>query len=217
MKRSQEIINRLSKIFDYQKWWEWYKPYEVLIGIILSQRTYWKNVKTASDQLSRKFPSINDIAIANIDDIKDAIKPAGLYNMKAPKIKNLAAFIVKKYDGNLDTILSMKYEDAMKELTQINGIGAKTADVFLMTLASEPIIPIDVHIFRISKRIGLVNENANYNEVKTILENGIKKKDRIMAHMVLIEFGRAICTAQNPKCLECLINDLCDYYQSIKP
>ena len=112
MAKIQKIIKILSKNYEINEWWEQYDAFTTLVSIILSQRTYWKNVKTATERFSEKFESVEDIASASIQEIEDAIKPAGLYRMRAPRISNAAKELVEKYDGKLDKILSLSYDEA---------------------------------------------------------------------------------------------------------
>lgn len=206
----QKIVKILSEKYEINEWWGEYTPFETLVSIILSQRTYWKNVKTATERFSEKFNSIEDVAKASVDEVEEVIKPAGLYRMKAPRILNIARDLVEKYDGKLDKILNLSYDEAKKKLTSIKGIGPKTADVFLMAIKGEQVLPIDVHIFRIMKMVGMANEKDSYESLRAKLEADIPPNKRMKTHLILIEFGRQICRAQNPKCEECLIKRYCE-------
>ena len=121
----QKIVGVLSKKYEINEWWERYTSFETLVGIILSQRTYWKNVRTAIE----RFNCIEDVAKANVEEIEEVIKPAGLYKVRARRIKNIAVDLVEKYNGDLNKILNLPYTKAKKKLTTIKGIGPKTADV----------------------------------------------------------------------------------------
>lgn len=204
-----DVVKILSKEYEVNEWWEKHTPFITLVSIMLSQRTYWKNVKVATERFSERFNSIEDASKADVKEIEEAIKSAGLYRMKAPRIKNIARDLVEKYDGKLDKILNLSYDEAKKKLTLINGIGPKTADVFLMAVKGEHILPVDVHIFRIMKRLGIADEKDNYESLRAKLEVEIPPNQRINAHLILIEFGRQICRAQNPKCEECPIRKYC--------
>lgn len=181
-----------------------------MVSIILSQRAYWKNVKTATERFGEKFNGIEDVAKASVKEIVEAIKPAGLYRMKAPRIKNIARELVEKYDGKLDKILNLSYDEARKKLTSIKGIGPKTADVFLMAINGEQVLPIDVHIFRIMKRLGIADGKDTYERLRAKLETEILPNQRTKSHLILIEFGRQVCRTQNPKCEYCPIKGYCE-------
>ena len=201
----QKIVGILSKKYEINEWWMEYTPFETLVSIILSQRTYWKNVKIATERFDERFNGVEDVARASVKEIEEVIKPAGLYRVRARRIKNIAEDLVEKYDGKTDKILNLPYDDARKKLAPIKGIGPKTADVFLMAIKGERVLPVDVHIFRIMKRLGIAGERDDYESLRTKLESDIPPEERMKAHLILIEFGRQICSAQNPKCEECPI------------
>ena len=206
----REIVEVLSEKYEINEWSGRYTPFETLVGIILSQRTYWKNVKTAIERFAERFNRIEDVAKANVKEIEKAIKPAGLYRVRAGRIKNIAKDLVEKYDGKLDKILNLPYDEAKKKLIAIKGIGPKTADVFLMAVKGEQVLPIDVHIFRIMKRLGIAGERDDYESLKEKLESEIPPAQRTKTHLILIEFGRRICRPRNPKCEECPIKRYCE-------
>ncbi len=206
----QKIVQTLSKRYQINEWWEIYTPFVTLVSIILSQRTYWKNVKTATDRFSERFKSVEDVANASVKEIEEVIKPAGLYRMRAPRISNIANDLVEKYDGKLNEITNLPYNKAKEKLTLIKGIGPKTADVFLMAVKGEQVLPVDVHIFRIMKRLGITDNKDDYESSRAKLEAEILPNQRMKTHLILIEFGRLICRAQNPKCEECPIKRYCE-------
>ena len=205
----QKIVQILSEKYEINEWWKRYTPFETLVSIILSQRTYWKNVRTATERFAERFNGIEDVAKANVKEIEKVIKPAGLYKVRARRIKNIAEDLVEKYDGKLDEILNLPYNEAKKKLITIKGIGPKTADVFLMAIKGEQVLPIDVHIFRIMKRLGIATEIDDYESLRAKLESEIPPVQRMKAHLILIEFGRRICRSRNPKCEECPIKRYC--------
>ena len=201
----QKIVEILSKKYEINEWWGRHNPFKTLVSIILSQRTHWKNVKTATERFDERFNGVADVAKADVKEIEEVIKPAGLYRIRARRIKNIAVDLVEKYDGKMDKILMLPYDEAKKKLTSIKGIGPKTADVFLMAIKGEQILPVDVHIFRIMKRLGIASERDNYESLRAKLESKIPPKQRTKAHLILIEFGRRICRFRNPKCEDCQI------------
>ena len=205
----QKIVKILSEKYEINEWWERYTPFETLVGVILSQRTYWKNVKTAIERFAERFNRIEDVAEANVKEIEEVIKPAGLYKVRARRIKNIARDLIEKYDGNLNKILDLPRDEAKKKLIAIEGIGPKTADVLLMAIKGEQVLPVDVHIFRIMRRLGIANEKDDYESLRGKLESEIPPAQRTKTHLILIEFGRRICRARNPKCEECPIKGYC--------
>ena len=206
----RKIVKILAGKYEINEWWGKYTTFETLASIILSQRTYWKNVKSATERFSGRFPSVEDVAKASLEEIEDVIKPAGLFRMRAPRIKSIAEELVKNYNGNLDKIINLPYDEAKEKLTSIKGIGPKTADVFLMAVNGEQVLPVDVHIFRIMHRLGAADRRDNYETLRMKLEAEIPPDQRTKAHLTLIEFGRQICKAQNPRCSECTISGYCE-------
>ncbi|MEX2703738.1 MAG: endonuclease III [Candidatus Freyrarchaeum guaymaensis] len=208
--RIRKIVSIISKKYQINEWWGEYLPFETLVSIILSQRTYWKNVKTATERFRERFNGVEDVAKASVKEIEGVIKPAGLYRVRARRIKNIAKELVEKYDGDLERILNLPYDEAKKKLTSIEGIGPKTADVFLMAIKGEQVLPVDVHIFRIMKRLGIANERDDYESLRARLETEIPPSQRTKTHLTLIEFGRQVCRTQNPKCEDCPIKRYCE-------
>lgn len=150
----QKIMKILSEKNEINKWWGEYISFETLVSVILSQRTYWKNVKTAIERFGERFNGVEDVAKASVKEIEEVIKPAGLYRIRARRIKNIAEDLVEKYDGKMDRILNLPYDEAKKKLITIKGIGPKTTDVFLMAIKGEQVLPADVHIFQNNEKVG---------------------------------------------------------------
>lgn len=181
---------------------------ELLVAIVLSQKTTWKNVHKALENIRRKIGPPEAIAQASIKQIEDAIRPAGLYRNKAPILKNIASTLTEQ---KLREILKAPYPEAKKALISIRGIGPKTADVFLMFARNEPVLPVDTHIARIMHRLGAAGQKDGYEEIRAKLEAEVPPEKRLEAHLALIRFGREVCTARNPKCRQCPIQRLCSY------
>jgi len=179
--------------------------FEQLIITIISQNTNWKNTWKAYINLKKAFGGISPEKILSTSEeaLRSMLKPAGLYRAKSKVIKNVAkVFLEQRLHETLDS------EKLREMLIKIPGIGPKTVDVVLAFSFNEPIIPVDTHIRRIAKRIGLVS-SSNYEEIKECLEKNIPAKYRLKAHFQLISFGRKICKARKPLCSECPANTFC--------
>lgn len=209
MGKVRDIVDILSEKYQINEWWDKYSAFQTLVSIILSQKTYWKNVRAATKRFGEQFGSIKDVAGASTNEIEEAIKPAGLHHARASRILNIARELIEKYNGNLDQIVNLPYDDAKKKLTSLKGVGPKTADVFLMTVKGEQVLPVDVHISRIMGRLGIADESDDYESLRAKLEAEIPPNERTKAHLVLIEFGRQMCRSQNPKCEECPVKKYC--------
>ena len=120
---------------------------------------------------------------------------------------------MEKYEGDTWSFIGGSYQSARERLQQVKGIGPKTADVVLLFARDFNIIPVDTHVFRVSRRIGLAPQKGGYNAVKAALEDEIPRGKRKFAHIALIRLGREICSARRPQHWKCPLTDLCDYCQ----
>jgi endonuclease-3 len=202
------ILNRLGAEFEL---WRRYTddPFLLLVGTVLSQNTNWRNTRAAYDRLVAKFKTPRQLAVADVREIQKLIKPAGLYRMKSRRLKELAQIICQRYDGDLSTLFRKSPDVARQELLSLPGVGYKSADVLLLFGARRDVLPIDTHIFRISKRLGFTAYGDDHEEVRVKLEKLVPRGRRGEAHIFLIQHGRRYCRARNPLCDECPINRLC--------
>lgn len=190
-------------------------PTYTLILTILSHQTYYKNMFKAAERLrQRSLLNLKKIAEADLKILEEAIKPAGLYRIRALKLKQLAIEILKKYNGDLKRVLSKPLKEARKELMSLPGVGPKTADILLLFSAGKPVFPVDTHIMRIAReRWRIVGHNANYDEVSKKLSSIFPPEKYLEAHFALIALGRKYCKAREPLCNQCIINELCPYFE----
>jgi endonuclease-3 len=185
-------------------------PFETLIITIISQNTADKNTDTAFTRLKQHFqitPKI--LSEAKPAQIEECIKPAGLCKNKTRTIQTASKIIHQKYNGSLQTILSLPLEEARKTLIEIPGIGPKTADVVLLFSAQKPTIPVDTHVNRVSKRLGLTPKTSNYETIRLNLQKIFNETDYLSAHQLLIGHGRKFCKAQKTLCSICPLNNYC--------
>ena len=210
MDRVWQVVQRLMQ--HYRERWRPSEtdPFKALVHTILSQNTNFKNEMEAFRNLDKNLGiSPETLSKASVEEIAKHIRVAGLHRQKSVKIKKVAQYIVEKYDGDLWKVLKLPLEQARRELMSMPGVGPKTADVVLLFNARKHVIPIDRHIFRISRRLGFVSQNAGYEEVRAVLEKNIPERYYEDAHVLLIQFGRDYCRARKPKCDECFLSDLC--------
>lgn len=137
------------------------------------------------------------------------LKPAGLYRVKAPRIKEGSAVILDRFAGDLDSVLQKPISEARSILTDLPGVGYKTADILLAFVAGHSIVPVDTHVMRVTKRLGIVRKNAGYEETRLALEALVLPKRRLRMHLSLIRLGRQVCKAPPPLCPICPINRTC--------
>ena len=177
--------------------------FEILIGTILSQRTKDANTVRACKQLFSKYRTPRQIAAADIRAIERLIKPAGFYRVKARRVKQVSKIIYEKYKG--------KVPDGRNELLKLPGVGAKTSAIVLVQGFQKPVIPVDVHVHRVSNRLGLVKtKNPEQSEIE--LNKVVPKKYWVEFNDLFVRFGQQICLSRNPRCKVCPINRYCNYY-----
>jgi len=181
-----------------------HEVFKILITTILSQRTRDENTDRAANALFSIATTPEKILKLSKKELERLIKPSGPYRQKAKRIKAVSKIILEKYGE--------KVPKTREELMSLSGVGFKTADVVLMYGHGIPSIAIDTHCNRIPKRIGLVDEKANVEEVKKALESLIPKKDWYIVNMGLVQFGREICRSRNPRCEVCLMSNYCNYF-----
>jgi len=210
-RRAETILQILRTTFAMPTWMSATRdPFATLIATIISQNTNDKNTARAFEYLSNKLRITPEtLAEAEIKQIEDCLKIAGLYHNKARAVQQVSRIMLKKYNGNLAQILSKPLDDAREELLQLPGVGPKTADVLLLFSAKKPTIPVDTHVNRVSKRLGLVAKEADYEAVRRTLQLIYAPKDYLAVHILLISHGRKYCKARTPLCTECPIARLC--------
>jgi endonuclease-3 len=181
------------------------KDYELVIAVMLSAQTTDKAVNQVTKDLFLKYTTVEEFANANLFDIEQSIQKIGMYKVKAKNIIGIAKALVEKHNS----IVPQEKE----LLTELPGVGVKTANVVRAELFNIPEIAVDTHILRISKRLKLANENDGPLEVESSLRKKFNVNQYIKLHHQLIWFGRTVCKAKNPSCDVCKLKDVCKYYK----
>ena len=175
------------------------KDYELLIATMLSAQTTDKRVNEITSILFTKYPSLNDLSNADINDLIEIVRPLGNYHKKASNIKDIA-----------NSLVSVGYIPNNREfLESLNGVGRKTANVVLSNLFDEPVLAVDTHIERVSKRLGLAKPNDTVRVVEDKLTKYFKGYNLCRLHHQLLLFGRYHCKAINPDCDNCKLKSIC--------
>jgi endonuclease III len=152
---------------------------------------------------------------ASPDDVADAIRVGGLANLKAPRIQAALLEIQDRFgDVNLDSLQSLSVVAARAELTKLKGVGPKTASCVLLFSFGMPAMPVDTHVHRVSRRLGLIPVVENADSAHLSLGRALgEDRDEVYAvHINLIAHGRAVCQARRPRCERCILAECCDYY-----
>jgi len=213
-KRALRILETLRDTFKLPEWTNspCKTPFETLIRTIISQNTSNRNTARAFEELSKKFQITPEVfSNAELSEIEECLKPAGLYRNKSKVIKKLSKIIIEEFDGTLEQVLTLPTEEARKKLLALPGIGRKTADILLLFCAKRPTIPVDTHVNRVSRRLGLAAMKGGYEEVRLALQSLYSPKDYLAIHVLLILLGRNYCKARKPICRSCPVNKLCNY------
>ena len=195
-----KIIEYLDEIIPNPKCeLEYNKDYELLIATMLSAQTTDKRVNSVTKILFQKYPSLEALKDASIDDIKEIIRPIGTYNKKAENIKKIANELIK--NGGLS--------NDRKFLESLSGVGRKTTNLVLSTIYNEPYIAVDTHVTRVSKRLGIAQKNDDVLTIEKKLNKVFPKEKLNRLHHQFVLFGRYYCKAKNPLCENCKLKDIC--------
>lgn len=178
-------------------------PFKILIGTILSARTRDENTSKVVRKLFQRYENSKELASADVNEIKELIRSIGFYNTKAERIKNTATIINEKFNG--------KVPDNIEDLIKLPGVGRKTANCVLVYAYNKAAIPVDIHVHRISNRLGLVN-SKNPEETEQRLMKIADKKYWNEINNIFVMYGQNVCTPIKPKCDKCLLNKNCRFY-----
>jgi len=204
------IIKKLEQYYGRPQWKPRFSPVEELVFTILSQNTSDTNASRALVSLKRKFCRWEDVVRAPASSIAAAIHSSGLAATKARYIKDtLTGILEEKGDLSLGFLKEMNDQEALRYLTKYTGVGVKTASCVLLFSLGRPLMPVDTHVFRVSKRLGLLGKNVTRNAAHKILGAVTPPSDIFSFHVNLVRHGRRICRAQMPLCDTCVIEPLC--------
>lgn len=188
-------------------------PVGALVGTILSQHTSDSNSHRAYELLRARYPTWRDVQLAPDDELAETIRVGGLANVKTLRIKQCLAAIEAKH-GTLDLshLHDAPLDEARRALRELPGVGPKTAACVLLFNLGMPAIPVDTHVHRVSRRLGLIGPNVSADAAHVVLEQLVDPTDAYAFHVGLVRHGRRICKALRPLCDECPLADVCDYY-----
>lgn len=180
-------------------------PFHLLIAVILSAQCTDKRVNMHTPQIFMRFPSPADLAQASFEEVYDLIRSISFPNNKARHLIGMAQKLISDFGGEVPSETS--------QLETLPGVGRKTANVIASVIYNKPVIAVDTHVFRVSRRLGL-SDGSTVEAVEKDLTAGFEEHLRGKAHHWLILHGRYVCTARKPKCQECGIRDYCMTYVS---
>jgi endonuclease III len=187
---------------------EYEDPYELLVAVILSAQCTDKRVNMTTPAIYRKYPDVKSLSKATFDELLPYIKSISYPNSKTKHLIGMAKKVMEDFNGQIPMTVD--------ELIQLPGVGRKTANVVTSVCDKQPNMAVDTHVFRVSKRIGLVAATAKtpYAVEKELVKN-LPVKYIHEAHHWLLLHGRYICVARNPRCEECGVRPACKFYESV--
>lgn len=212
--KAQSVHERLLEVYGQPEWRPHLDPISEVVSTILSQNTSDVNRDRAFERLRARFATWEEVRDGSVEAIEDAIRPAGLAQQKAPRIKGALHFITQERgELSLDFLKEMPVDEAKAWLTQIKGIGPKTAAIILLFSLGMSAFPVDTHVHRVTGRLGLIGPKVSAEKAHDLLEVLMPPDWYYPFHLNVIRHGREICHARNPKCEICSLQDLCDYYR----
>ena len=185
---------------------EYHDPYQLLVAVILSAQCTDKRVNMTTPALFQRFPTAADMAVSTVEEIHSYIKSISYPNHKAKNLLGMAQTLVRDFAGVVP--------DNLEDMQRLPGVGRKTANVMMAVAFKQPAMPVDTHVFRVANRIGLTQNSKNVLETERVLVAHLPKEVLSKAHHWLILHGRYVCLARKPKCEECKISSICDWYEA---
>ncbi len=209
--RLEILYRRLCEHFGQQDWWPGESAFEVVVGAILTQNTNWKNVEKAIFNLKEagllNLPSLLELPQALLAEY---IRPAGYYNIKAGRLRNLLTLIGEEHGGSLEAFFSLPMAELREQLLSVKGIGPETADSIMLYAAGKPIFVVDAYTHRILSRHNLIDEDTDYHSLQELFMDSFPPDvDQYgELHALLVRTGNQFCKKTNPRCENCPLNGL---------
>lgn len=208
--RFGQIYQALLEHYGPQHWWPGDTPFEVMVGAILTQNTAWSNVELAIDNLkTAELLAARRIVDCSDEELASWLRPAGYFNIKATRLKNLCRFLVQNGLARLQQESSLELRH---QLLAVNGVGPETADAILLYAFQRPVFVIDAYTRRIFSRIGLVSGNESYEQLRVRFENALNASAAIYNeyHALIVQHAKLTCRAK-PACDRCILRAGCGY------
>jgi len=206
----KQVNQALLQVYGKGEWRDPLPPVDELVCTILSQNTNDVNRDKAFTALINHFPDWEAVRDADTQELVEVIRIAGLANQKGPNIQNALQVITQERgEISLEFLRELPVEEARQWLTQLKGVGPKTAAIVLLFSMDIPAFPVDTHVYRVSGRIGLRPLALDVEKTHAYLENLAPPETYYALHLNLIKLGREVCQVRKPLCFECPIQQLC--------
>lgn len=209
-KRLMRLYETLFLFFGPQHWWPGETAFEVMVGAVLTQNTNWKNVERAIANLKERG-LLDPVRLNKLDqkELAELIRPAGYYNIKAKRLKNLLSTVNEKFEGDLNQIFSLDTESLRQVLLSVKGIGKETADSIILYAAKKPIFVVDSYTYRVLSRHNIIPEESTYEDIQELFHTHLERDERLYNeyHALIVKLCKTYCLKE-PKCRDCPIKDL---------
>ena len=204
-KRLMAMFDLMSKHLGLQHWWPGDTELEMIIGAILTQNTNWKNVEKAINNLKAEdLMSLEALYAISQSDLAEKIRPAGYFNIKAGRLKNLVQFIIETYEGDVDSLLREDTQALREGLLSVKGVGPETADSIVLYAAQRPVFVIDTYTHRILSRHGLTDDEVSYYDLQDLFMHHLPEDVDFFNefHALIVKTGKEFCR-KKPLCEQC--------------
>jgi endonuclease-3 related protein len=211
------VYRCLLDAYGRQHWWPGQNPFEVIIGAILTQAVAWANVERAIASLKEAdLMTFDRLYGAPLNKLAEKIRPCLYYNEKAKKLKAFLRFLAEHYEGDLSLLLGLPVPSLRKELLSVRGIGEETADAIILYAAGKPSFVVDAYTRRILSRLGLIEERAAYEEIRTLFMTHLPNDADLYNeyHALLVRHAKERCRSREPICDGCPLREKCRYIAS---
>lgn len=215
--KALEVTRRLTEQYGESRWSS-KDPMSMLVDILLSHRTRDEQTGAGYDNLLKRFGSWEGVRDAPVNEVQDAIANVNFPEVKAPRIQAIMRQITEE-QGKLDLnfLCELPVEEASAWLNRFEGVGPKTTACVLLFSCRLPLLPVDVHVHRVSGRLGLIGKKVTADNAHPLLQALLPQEARPIYnfHKGLLRHGQRVCVYERPRCNQCLLTDLCDYYKTV--
>lgn len=201
-----EVYHLLYEHFGPQGWWPSESPFETMVGAVLAQNTNWQNVAKAIENLKDAgMLQYDNLALCGAEEIARYIRPAGYYNLKAQRLRNLLNMIAQHYQGQLDRFFGDSLAVAREKLLEVKGVGPETADSILLYSCGHPIFVVDMYTHRVFSRHNLVAEETDYHAMQSLFMGHLPPDPVLFNefHALVVRVAATFCKKSSPRCEHC--------------
>lgn len=210
MNKLLEIYDILLDHFGPQGWWPGETPFEVMVGAVLTQNTNWTNVSKAIANLKQEgLLSFEKMHGLPLPMLAEKIRPAGYFNLKATRLKNLLDFIAQGYDSSLETLFAGDMHTLREEILTVKGIGPETADSILLYAGHKPVFVVDAYTHRIFARHNIIAPEDGYHEIQEYFALSLPEDVALYNeyHALIVRLGKEFCKKSKPLCRQCPLGE----------